>query len=48
LYHGVSDEALEALRAAWQVTVYDPTPGSNDLWKVLAEAAEQRRAGGVS
>lgn len=38
LYGGCGDGAVEALLHAWQITIYDPQPGSNDLWPVLAAA----------
>ncbi len=31
-------DALAAAHGAWQVTVWDPTPDSNDLWPALAAA----------
>lgn len=42
IYDGVGDEAIEAVCGALQVTIYDPLPGSNELWQVLRAAAERR------
>mgnify|MGYP001560389005 FL=1 len=42
LYGGCDDAAVDALVAAWQVTVYDPEIGSNDLWAHLHDAAASR------
>jgi hypothetical protein len=42
LYDGCSAEAIAAVCEATQVTVYDPEPGSNDLWPTLARAAGNR------
>lgn len=39
IYAGSGDAAVDAAVAAWQVTVYDPEPGRNDLWQVLSQAA---------
>lgn len=39
LYDGCGDDAIAAACAALQVTIYDPEPGPNDLWPVLADAA---------
>lgn len=38
-YAGSGDNAVDAAVAAWQVTVYDPEPGRNDLWQALYKAA---------
>lgn len=40
-FDGVGDESVAEALAAWQVTVFDPEPGRNDLWDVLREAAER-------
>ncbi len=42
LYDGCSDAAIDALCAAYQVTVYDWTPGFNEMWPILLRAAEAR------
>jgi hypothetical protein len=42
LYGGCGDGAVDALLDAWQVMVYDPQPGRNDLWLALRAAAKQR------
>ncbi len=42
LYDRCSDEAIDALCRAWQVTVYDPDPGADDLWPLLCEAVSLR------
>lgn len=38
MYDGCSDEAIAAVCGAWQVTVYDPEFGPDDLWPTLATA----------
>lgn len=38
----LSDAALAEMVDAWQVVIYDPRTGSNDLWPVLRAAAETR------
>lgn len=38
VYQGCHGRALDAVRAAWRVTVYDPRFGSNDLWPALRDA----------
>jgi hypothetical protein len=38
-YQDCSDEAIAAICSAWQVTIYDPDAGLNDLWPVLLKAA---------
>jgi hypothetical protein len=37
LYEACSDAAVDALLAAWQVIIYDPVIGSNDLWPHLRQ-----------
>lgn len=37
-YSGCSDAAVDVVCAALQVTIYDSTPGPNDLWPTLAAA----------
>jgi hypothetical protein len=44
LYDGCDDAAIAAVCAAWQITIYDPRAGANDLWPLLRAAAD--RAGG--
>lgn len=44
LYDGCSDAAIGALRVAWQVTVYDPDFGPNDLWAELAAVMTAKEA----
>ncbi len=38
-WDGCGGEALAALQDAWQVTIYDPVAGPNDLWPVLRDTA---------
>jgi hypothetical protein len=37
IYDGCHQDAIAAVCAALQVTLYDPQPGANDLWPTLAE-----------
>ncbi|MEV0005904.1 hypothetical protein AB0H28_26965 [Micromonospora sp. NPDC050980] len=41
LYDGCDDAAIDAVCAAWQITVYDPQPGANDLWPLLRDATDR-------
>lgn len=41
IYADCGDGAVAAAVAAWQVTVYDPEPGRNDLWTALYEATSE-------
>lgn len=41
LFTGCSPAALAALTAATQVTVYDPEPGRDILWAVIADAVRE-------
>ena len=43
LWRGCSKEAIGQLGSAWQVTIYDRTPGRNDLWAVLRSWADSQR-----
>jgi hypothetical protein len=38
LYGGCNTAAIDEVCAALQVTIYDPQPGSNDLWPMLHDA----------
>jgi hypothetical protein len=40
MFGACSDEAIGAVCAAWQLDIYDPEPGSNDLWAVLYDAVD--------
>ena len=42
MYSACGADAIAAVCAAWQVTVYDPEIGSNDLWAHLHDAAANR------
>lgn len=42
IYRDCTDDAIGAICAAWQVTIYDPEPGRNDMWALLQQAAEDR------
>lgn len=39
IYDGCHQKAIDAVCSARRVTVYDPRPGSNDLWFALRDAA---------
>lgn len=43
LYPGCDDAAIDAVRAARQVTIYDPRAGDNELWLALRAATETRK-----
>lgn len=43
-FDGCSREALAAVRRAWQVTVVDPEPGRNTLWRDLGRWAKAARS----
>jgi hypothetical protein len=38
-YDGCGEDAIQSVCEALQVAVYDPEPGSNDLWDALRQAA---------
>lgn len=42
-YGGCGEAAITAVCAALQVTIYDPVPGLNELWPVLAAACGGER-----
>jgi hypothetical protein len=40
-YQECGDAAIDAACAAWQVTIYDPQPGRNEMWEYLRHAASE-------